>query len=68
MTQRDWQRCEVCGGDGVVRKSELPEDEWDARYSGPEYLTSCALCRGSGEVPASWWWDDEGTLHKEKRA
>jgi hypothetical protein len=44
--------CRHCGGDG---RSDLYADG------------VCALCHGSGEVPAAWWWDDDGTLHREPR-
>jgi hypothetical protein len=42
--------CRHCGGDGV---NDLYDDG------------ICAACNGSGEVPAEWWWDEDGTLHTE---
>jgi DnaJ-class molecular chaperone len=53
--------CKFCGGDGIVRKIEVPTIPQDETSS---HLMSCPVCQGSGEVPDEWWWDKNGILHQ----
>ena len=46
--------CKTCGGDGGNKRDNPPDG-------------ICPVCHGSGDVPDSYWWDADGTLHTEPK-